>query len=143
MNILFFLTPKSEVEYIDGDASLLETVRKMCEKGYSAIPIIGKSGEYIGTIQSGDILAFINNNLDLSLTGAEKIQLSDIKRTRDNIAISINSRMEDIVEKILNQNFVPVIDDCDKFIGIITRKDVIKYLCENTEKMERRSQIDD
>ena len=31
--------------------------------------------------------------------------------------------------KIMNQNFVPVLDDQKNFIGIITRKDVISYLC--------------
>ena len=35
--------------------------------------------------------------------------------------------MEDLLEKTLNQNFVPVVDDLNHFIGIITRKDVIQY----------------
>ena len=35
--------------------------------------------------------------------------------------------MEDLLELVLSQNFVPVVDDFGRFIGIITRKDVIKY----------------
>ena len=34
-----------------------------------------------------------------------------------------------LLGKIMNQNFVPVLDDQKNFIGIITRKDVISYLC--------------
>ena len=29
--------------------------------------------------------------------------------------------------RAINQNFVPVIDDQDHFIGIVTRKEIIKY----------------
>ena len=39
--------------------------------------------------------------------------------------------MEDLFERITNQNFVPVVDDRNFFVGIITRKDVINYLREN------------
>ncbi len=42
--------------------------------------------------------------------------------------------MEELFEKATNQNFVPVVDDNNVFIGIITRKDIILYLAnkENT-----------
>ena len=36
--------------------------------------------------------------------------------------------VEDLFEKITNQNFVPVVDDNGIFIGIVTRKDVLLYL---------------
>ena len=37
--------------------------------------------------------------------------------------------MENLINKAMNQNFVPVIDDRERFIGLITRKDLIQYLC--------------
>lgn len=44
-----------------------------------------------------------------------------------NPAVSINVEMEVLLERAMNQNFVPVIDDRCAFIGIITRKDIILY----------------
>ena len=35
--------------------------------------------------------------------------------------------MEDLIDRALNQNFVPVVDDRGFFIGMVTRKDIIKY----------------
>jgi CBS domain-containing protein len=35
--------------------------------------------------------------------------------------------MEDIVSKSMEQNFVPVVDDQDHFIGIIRRREIIDY----------------
>ena len=51
-----------------------------------------------------------------------------IERKRDNNAVNIQVSMEELFEKATNQNFVPVVDDNNVFIGIITRKDIILYL---------------
>ena len=45
-------------------------------------------------------------------------------------AISVLEDMDKLVLKALDQNFVPVIDDLGSFVGIITRKSLIKYLVE-------------
>ena len=55
-------------------------------------------------------------------------------RRSDNSLDLVNDILEDLIDKALNQNFVPVVDDQKNFIGIITRKDIISYcygrLCE-------------
>jgi CBS domain-containing protein len=35
--------------------------------------------------------------------------------------------MQDLIARASQQNFVPVVDDKDTFIGIVTRKAIIKY----------------
>lgn len=131
MNFIFCLTPKNEVDFISEDASLLKTLQIMQEHNYAAIPIIGKTGEYVGTITSSDILGFIKENFDLSLKAAADQPLGNIKRARDNKAVKINATMEEILEAAMTQNFVPVVDDQDKFIGIITRRGIMRCLAEN------------
>ena len=115
MNILFFLTPKSEVAYIYEDYTIRQALEKMEYHKYSAIPIISKDGKYVGTITEGDFLWTLKN---------------DLNRKMDNSPVSINADIEDLVIKSLNQNFIPVIDDQDTFIGIIKRRDVIGYCYE-------------
>ena len=44
MNILFFLTPKSEVAYISEEDTLRQALEKMEHHKYSAIPIISRTG---------------------------------------------------------------------------------------------------
>ena len=56
MNILFFLTPKSEVAYIFEDETLRQTVEKMEHRKFSCIPLLSMDGRYIGTISEGDLL---------------------------------------------------------------------------------------
>ena len=118
MNILFFLTPKEEVAHVEEDDTLRQVVEKLEYHGYSAIPLLALDGKYIGTITEGDLLWEMK----------EKIRITDVKRRRDNEAVKISESMEDLFEKITNQNFVPVVDDNGIFIGIVTRKDVLLYL---------------
>ena len=129
MNILFFLTPKSDVAYICDDDSLRQAIEKMENHRYSAIPIISqKDGTYLGTITAGDLLWFTKERLNLSVREAEDVSIMSVKRNRDNEPVDVDANMEDLINKVTNQNFVPVIDDRKRFIGIITRKDVIQYL---------------
>ena len=44
--------------------------------------------------------------------------------------------MEDLLQKAMNQNFVPVVDDQKKLIGIITRKSIIEYCYEKIKKLD-------
>ena len=127
MNVLFFLTPKSEVAYIYDDYTMRQTLEKMEYHRYSSIPIINKKGEYVGTITEGDLLWALKNEFNLDLKSLEDICISSVKRKMDNKAVSINANIEDLISKSINQNFVPVIDDQNIFIGIIKRRDIIDY----------------
>lgn len=130
MNILFFLTPKSEITYVYDTDSLRQALEKMENHKYSAIPIISKEdGRYIGTLTEGDLLWEIKDHNNLSVRDAEDIPIMGIKRKWYNEPVEVDVNMEDLLNKAMNQNFVPVIDDGKCFIGIITRKDLIQYLC--------------
>ena len=41
--------------------------------------------------------------------------------------VRITATIEELMEKAVTQNFVPVVDDLDSFIGIVTRRDIIRY----------------
>ena len=136
MNILFFLTPKSEVAYIHDDESLRQVLEKMEYHKYSAVPIISRQGTYVGTITEGDLLWYIKNKLDLNLQEARRILITNVPRRSDNTPVSIDSNMEDLLDKAMKQNFVPVLDDKKSFIGIVTRKDIMKYFADKMKKTE-------
>ena len=130
MNILACLTPKNGVDYIMDDATLFKTLQTMQKRNHTAIPIINKKGRYIGTITAGDILGCIAENFNLSLRASAKFPISGIKRTKEYRAISVHASFEDVLECAMNQNFVPVLDDDDNFIGILTRKEVLSWMHE-------------
>lgn len=68
-------------------------------------------------------------------------------RSRDAPLISryADADMEDLLDRAINQNYVPVVDDKGSFIGIITRKEIIKYCYKEMKKLsglhEKRGNI--
>ena len=137
MNLLFFLTPKSEVVYVKNTDSMRQVMERMEYHTYQAIPMIDQYGHYVGTITEGDILWRIRDDLPFDMKKAENVAIGDIPRKRENLPVSIQSDMEDLMSKAVNQNFVPVVDDKDIFIGIITRKDIIHYLDRQVKQAEQ------
>ncbi len=129
MNILFFLTPKSEVIYVNEEDTVKQALDTMEKYTYSAVPIISRTGRYTGTLTEGDLLWGLKAKNELVQKGLDKVRITEIPRRSDNQPVLVDADMEDLLVKIMNQNFVPVLDDQRNFIGIITRKDVISYLC--------------
>lgn len=134
MNILFYLTPKCDCAYLEESDSLRQALEKLEARRYTTIPLLSNNGSYIGTISEGDLLWSIKNRFDLDLRKAEHVRITDIERRRDYMPISINSKMEDLIDLALKQNFVPVADDNGSFIGIVTRQEIIKYFYNLTKK---------
>lgn len=140
MNVLFFLKPKSEVAYLKDEYTLRQAIEKMERSGFTAIPMINRRGEYVGTLTEGDLLWAIKERYNMNLRDAEDISIQAVPRRMCFDPISVNADMEDIVSKSMNQNFVPVVDDKRVFIGIITRKDIIEFCYEGYKKY-KRSQV--
>lgn len=128
-NILFFLTPKALCAFLYDDYTVRQALEKMESAGYAALPILNRQGEYCGTLTEGDVLWAMKNMCKMNLRQAEKHRIMDISRRRDNIPVTVTTSMHDLVERARNQNFVPVVDDKNAFIGIVTRSSIIKY-CE-------------
>ena len=137
MNILFFLTPKSDVAYIFEDETLRQTVEKMEHRKFSCIPILNKEGQYTGTISEGDLLWRIKllNINSTHLKEMENVSIMAIPRRATYKPVHADADMEDLLDRAINQNYVPVIDDKGSFIGIITRKEIIKYCYKEMKKL--------
>lgn len=130
-NILLYLTPKSETFYLLANSTIRQALEKFDFHKFSVVPLIDKNGKYYGTISEGDILRYIKNECDFDIHTAEKQQLSKIEKYRSYKAISINASMDDVLKLAIEQNFIPIKDDLDNYIGIIKRKDIIKDAIEN------------
>ena len=138
MNIAYFLLPKVSVAYLYEDFTFRQGLEKMRRNGYTAIPVITRDGQYAGTVSEGD---FLWNLLDERMAlrsgfqaSTERLRIRDILRVDSYRPVRITVSMEELVNSAMNQNFVPVIDDMDHFIGIVTRKDIIRYFAYGKEQ---------
>lgn len=133
MNILKLLKPKAVIDYVQEDFTVRQAIEKMRHHGFTAVPVVGKDGEYVKTLAEGDILWFMLDNEIEDIKELEHYSVSNIPRRVKSEPVCIYSSIEDLILLSMNQNFVPVIDDRDKFIGIVTRSDILHY-CHDTIK---------
>lgn len=130
MNIAFFLLPKHEVVCLTQENTLRQTLERMEYHRFTSVPVLSEAGEYIGTCTEGDLLWFMKNSEGkVTFENASKVLLKDVPLRSSNKPVLIDSNMEDLISLAKVQNFVPVIDDMNKFIGIVRRSEIISY-CE-------------
>ena len=126
-NILFFLTPKAMCAFLYDDYTIRQALEKMETAGFSALPILSKYGEYRGTLTEGDLLWALKNMCYMDMRQAEARRIMEISRRKDYLPVKVTTGMHDLVQRASTQNYVPVVDDKNAFIGIVTRSAIIKY----------------
>ncbi len=127
MNVLMLLKPKDTVQYIYENNTLRQGLEKMRAHSYTAIPVISKEGKYVGTVSEGDFLYYLIDLREGEIKNQKKHHISDILRKSFNPAVTIDVTMDDLLERAVSQNFIPVTDSLGTFIGIVTRQDIIRY----------------
>lgn len=133
MNIASLLLPKSMVAFLYDDFSLRQGLEKMKYHGYSSIPVISRDNRYVGTVSEGDFLWHIVDGMKAleepcDIRATETIRLSDVLRIDKNPPVRIDTKPDALIERACQQNFIPVVDDRECFIGIVTRKAIIESL---------------
>lgn len=136
MNIAFLLRPKISVAYLYSDYTIRQSLEKMRHYGYTAIPVINRDGRYVGTVSEGDFLWYLTdcfkNNEDMNQKKLEETPLAKLLRSDLYKPMKITSNVDELLTLSMNQNFVPVIDDLGSFIGIVTRREIIRQLTDST-----------
>lgn len=130
MNLLFFLTPKATCTYLYDDYTLRQAIERMEGSGYTALPILSRSGQYCGTLNEGDLLWAVKSLCGFDLRQTENHSIMSIHHRWDNEPVPVTADMQTLLLKATDQNFVPVVDDKGDFIGIVTRRAIMRYWLE-------------
>ncbi|MDO9629780.1 MAG: CBS domain-containing protein [Acholeplasmataceae bacterium] len=132
MNITSFLKPFYDLTLVYNDQTLSDALITMTKHRYTSIPVITRDQKYVGTLTEGDILHFVLQNVEcLNSDNLDKYLVSEVKRHRDYDSVSVTATMPMLLSKASNENFVPVVDQNENFVGIITRKTLLDYFFEH------------
>ena len=102
-------------------------MEKMDYYKYSTIPLLDEDGKYIGTVSEGDLLRFAKNHAEFQIEKLEKASILDVPRYRDYRTLTMESSLSDLVNLSMEQNFIPMVDDRNVFMGIIRRRKILEY----------------
>lgn len=127
-NHLFYLLPKSETVFLTNTDSFHQAYNMFIITNYTALPVINKKGQYVGTICEGDLLRVLSLSLTHPEINLDSIEIKDIEFKTILEVARVNESYEHLVELAVNQNFIPLVDDQGIFIGILRRQELIKEL---------------
>ena len=94
----------------------------------------------MGTVSEGDFLwRLVGKDAEdaedsRTMKELEQIHVRDILQTQTYPPVRITVTMDELLDSAMNQNFIPVTDDVGSFIGIVTRKDIIRYFSSERQK---------
>ena len=128
MNIMRFVVPKSLVEYVTADSTVRQALEKMRFHRYVAIPVIDGEGKYLGTLRNDDIFKYFLENGRFDYRSAERDNVLSVMDAGYSPPVYHSASMNELIEKVKEHNFVPIVDDRGCFIGIILRRDILNYL---------------
>ena len=145
MNIAYFLTPKQEIASLFDDNTFRKGLETMRSRGFTAMPVTTRDNIYVGAVSTSDFLWYLVNDEDIleEIVGeindeydeeghvltrpTTGVLVRDVMRKGTYPAVPITATVEELMDRILQQNFVPVVDARGAFIGIITRRKVMGY----------------
>ena len=90
--------------------------------------MLKRNGEYVGSITEGDILWAMKNLHGLDLEASEDVPISSFPRRRDYKPVTVTTDMPTLLKAAIDQNFVPVVDDRNVFIGMVRRTVLLREL---------------
>ncbi|MBE5881365.1 MAG: CBS domain-containing protein [Lachnospiraceae bacterium] len=131
MNIAKIMIPKPLTRILHATDTVRQALETMENHGFTAIPVLDDAERYIGCVTEGDFLRHVLRVGDTDKKVHENYLVGDLVRKDFCEAIAITAPTDDVVRTILNQNFVPVVDDRNVLCGILTRKGVIQELAED------------
>ncbi len=128
MNIAGLLLPKSTVAYLYDDFTLRQALEKMRYHGYTTLPVLTRDNHYCGTLSQGDLLWYFMDAGFVDFSKCEDVRIHDAIEMRVYPPVPINMNIREVVDLLVDYNFLPVVDDLDSFVGIITRNKILQQL---------------
>ena len=135
-----FLIPADNVATVMYNHSLDHALLVLSNVGYTKIPVLDKEDHFVGLLGLNDIVRKMVSLTDIDtdnlagLTGADVMEIGVDYLTDE-------SDLEDILHLLVNNSFLPMINKERIFLGIITRKEILKCTNHLVHDLERRYQL--
>ncbi|MCF0261140.1 MAG: CBS domain-containing protein [Erysipelotrichaceae bacterium] len=124
-NIFFFTTFKNDIRFFYDSLTVREGMDVMKACRFTVVPVLDQQGHYIGSVSEGDFLWYMDEHNSQSVL--DSVLIEELVRPGFMPAVDISVDFDILLDASLHQNYVPVVDDRNIFIGIVTRQAIISY----------------
>ncbi|MGV3029317.1 cyclic-di-AMP-binding protein CbpB [Streptococcus suis] len=120
-----FLTPANKLAVIIDSHNIDHAKLLLSHMSYSRVPVVTEEGQFFGTIGLTEINRYQAEN---GLSDDElNSDISLIAKT-DEETVGQDYNLTEVMRKLVDQSFLPVLGENGEFKGIITRKSILKAI---------------
>ncbi|HFI0272209.1 TPA: cyclic-di-AMP-binding protein CbpB [Streptococcus suis] len=120
-----FLTPANKLAVIIDSHNIDHAKLLLSHMSYSRVPVVTEEGQFFGTIGLTEINRYQAEN---GLSDDElNSDISLIAKT-DEETVGQDYSLTEVMRKLVDQSFLPVLGENGEFKGIITRKSILKAI---------------
>ncbi len=108
--------------------------------GYSKVPVLNKEQQLVGLISLSNVVSEMFDTESINPERLSEIKVSDVM-DKDVKSIMLPFNIEKILNLLVDANFIPVVDHKDKFLGIVTRKEILKSVNHLAHELELKYDV--
>lgn len=121
-----YLTPADDVAIFMDTHNTNHVMLLLASNGFSRVPVLSKDRRYVGTISVSDIVNYQAQH-ELELEELADLDISYMVTTSHQ-TVSPQADITEIMHKLVDASFLPVVTAEGIFEGIITRKAILKAI---------------
>lgn len=118
-----FLTSADKLAVIIDTHNIDHAKLLLSHMTFSRVPVVTENNRFFGTIGLREIIQYQMEN---ELTDDELHQDISLIAKRDVATVYENYDVAEVLRKLIDESFLPVLGEDDQFLGIITRKSILK-----------------
>lgn len=120
-----FLTPANKLAVIIDSHNIDHAKLLLSHMSYSRVPVVTEEGQFFGTIGLTEINRYQAEN---GLSDDELNSDISLIAKADEETVGQDYNLTEVMRKLVDQSFLPVLGENGEFKGIITRKSILKAI---------------
>lgn len=121
-----FLIPASRIAFVQADNPLYHAFLILTKVKYSKIPVLDKEKRVVGLLSLEMITDKMLTTDEISTAPLDKLKVEDVMQTKFDKINFVETTLETQLHLLINNAFLPVVDDRGVFQGLLTRREWIK-----------------
>jgi predicted transcriptional regulator len=139
-----FIIPASQIAFVEDENPLYHAFLILTRVKYSKIPVLDRQSRVVGLLSLSMITTKMMETNKISLDPLNNLKVHDVMQTKFDKVNYSQITLETQLHLLVDNAFLPVIDDYGIFKGLLTRREWIKafnYIAHNLNKKYKLSQI--
>lgn len=136
-----FLIPASRIAFVQDDNPLYHAFLILTKVKYSKIPVLDKERRVVGLLSLAMITDKMLQTDQISIDPLNELKVKDVMQSDFDKINFVNTTLETQLHLLIDNAFLPVIDDRGVFQGLLTRREWIKAFNYVTHTFENKYNV--